>query len=197
MDYESILSALKVNAKPKAAIVSAERLKCAAQFMAVRGYRHNADSLKALEAYLAGYDILLSGSFGVGKTFFFECLSTDAKPIIRLNMNEAHLWKYDDLAEFLRDNCGNAMLIDDIRGDIGKDYGKAFDPLIVILENRYDCRSRTHYTTNLTNEELIDRLDHRDVDRLYTAKPFVIRRDESLRAPAPNPFYVSQLNKKG
>lgn len=193
MNYESILAALKPEAKPKALNVTAEWLTRVAQFMANRGYRHNADSLKALEAYLAGYDILLTGSFGVGKTFFFDCLSTATAPIVRLNMNEAHLWKYDDLADFLRDNRGNDMVIDDIRGDIGKDYGKAYDPLIVILENRFEVRARTHYTTNLTNEELIERLDHRDVDRLYTAKPFVIRREESLRSPLPNSFYVSQL----
>ena len=192
MDYNSILNdALAVKPKQSRVSVTEAGLRSAALRMAAKGYVHTPETIKALEAYLNGYDILLTGSYGVGKTFFFDCLSTPEAPIVRLNMNEAHLWKFDDLAEFLRDNACCDIVVDDIRGDAGKDYGKAYDPLIIILERRFDTLRRTHYTTNLTNEELISRLDNRDVDRLYTAKPFVITRTESLRMPKPNQWYLN------
>ena len=51
-----------------------EEFKTFATQMADLGYIHTAASLDALQAYMAGYGLLLMGDVGTGKTFFFEKL---------------------------------------------------------------------------------------------------------------------------
>lgn len=171
--------------------VSRERLMRKAARMAQFGYHQDTDTIQALRAFLEGYGILLSGQIGVGKTFFFECVYEGRERFSTIDMNEAHLWNYEKLNDFLNDNQRCDMLIDDIRGDMAKDYGKTFDPLIVILDNRLNSPARTHITTNLDNDGLINALDYRSVDRIYQlCKPFVFRRKESYRRAKPNSICV-------
>ncbi len=61
---------------------------------------------------------------------------------------------------------------------------REFDALLMILNMRDParCRFRTHFTTNLTNDELVENFDARVVDRIYgLAKCFRIETEESRR----------------
>lgn len=174
--------------RQNALTVSDEQIMRKAASMARRGYVHTATSIAALKAYMEGYGVLLSGNVGVGKTFFFECAEPEI-PI--LNMNIAYLWSFQQLEDFMSENRGTDILIDDIRGETGSNYGVKYDVLLVAIEHRLSTNARTHFTTNMTNEELIKVLDYRTMDRIYgIAKPFVFKPTASMRDATPNETFV-------
>lgn len=140
-------------------------------------------AVNAVEHYVNGYSLMLAGGVGIGKTYFFTCLPYDT---IILDMNEAVRWDYSILDEFLKATYKNDLVVDDlgVSSGIASDYGVKYDALLLILNRREKSRARTHFTTNLTNEQLIDAFDYRVVDRIYgMAKAVALTPRESRRTP--------------
>lgn len=182
MDYAELLKDIPVFHRKAPPPVMRKQLEAKAAAMARRGYIHNATTLAALEAYLQGYGILLSGGMGIGKTFFFNVLNPEPMPI--LSFNQCFLWKYEELEEWLDRNIAREIVLDDIGWESGRasNYGTRFDTLQVVLDSRL-CRSvRTHITTNCTNDELVEKYDPHVVDRIYECcKCFALPSAESRR----------------
>lgn len=197
-DIKDILCRLPNFRTPKAKDVTHEELFTKARAMARRGYAHNADTLKVLEAYLQGYGILLSGGVGIGKTYFFERVNPE--PIAVLSFNVAHLWKYEQLAEWLDEHRHEEIVLDDIGWDADKatNYGQRFETLQVALDDRLNRTSyRTHVTTNLTNDELLAKYDVHLVDRVYQlCKCFALNYADSRREATPNGQYFQDIKYK-
>lgn len=183
MDYAKVLKELSLYHRKAPPAVTQEQLAAKAQAMARRGYVHTEASLKALEAYLQGYGVLLSGGMGIGKTFFFQTLNPEPLPV--LSFNQCFLWKYEDLGEWLDNFAGRDIVLDDIGWETGRasNYGTRFDTLQVVLDARLRVgRARTHITTNCTNDELVEKYDPHVVDRIYECcKCFVLPPAESKR----------------
>lgn len=193
-DFASVLGSLpKYHRRPPREVPAAE-LAAKATAMARRGYRHTEQSLEMLEAYLQGYGVLISGGLGSGKSFFFE--TVEPEPIRELSFNVCHLWKYDRLDEWLTSAVNCDVVLDDIGWDADKsnNYGTKFEVLQIVLDARLRQSGRTHVTTNLTNDELIEKYDPHLVDRIYQlCKCFTLPQCESRRDAFPNWWYVENL----
>ena len=183
MDYAKVLNGLHLYHRKAPPAVTQEQLAAKAQAMARRGYIHTEASLKALEAYLQGYGVLLSGGMGIGKTFFFQTINPEPLPV--LSFNQCFLWKYEDLGEWLDNFAGRDIVLDDIGWETGRasNYGTRFDTLQVVLDARLRVgRARTHITTNCTNDELVEKYDPHVVARIYECcKCFALPPAESKR----------------
>ena len=190
ISVEQLLAGAKASFKPvlpKVAEVSDETLTRRINNMAARGYIFNPVTIEAMIAYLQGYGVLLSGSVGVGKTLFFRCASPE---IVIQDMGEMVGWKQNEVREWLDFCRDREVLIDDIGcgGSKAKDFGREYDALLMVLNARdpYRCRYRTHFTTNLTNDQLVEGFDARVVDRIYgMARCFRLPDEESRREAAP------------
>lgn len=139
--------------------------------------------IKAVEQYARGYSLMLVGGVGTGKSFFFTTLPYDT---ITLDMNEAVRWDFSSLDEFLKSTHKIDLVIDDlgVSSGISSDYGLKYDALLLILNRREKSKCRTHFTTNLSNEQLINAFDYRVVDRIYgMAQAIVLSPRESRRTP--------------
>lgn len=151
--------------------------------MSAAGYDFDRKSLEALEHYGRGYAIAITGVVGIGKTMFFRKLNPD---IIIADMNLISRWKFDDVGNFLDNHAGDEMVIDDLGTGTakGNDWGSPYDVLMVMLNVRLRSRKRTHFTTNLANDQLIAAYDYRAVDRIYGMAKFVtFTPRESRRMP--------------
>ena len=183
MDFAGILKSLPAVTVRQPNEVSRDELIAKARAMARRGYVHSEETLAALEAYLQGYGVLLSGGLGIGKSLFFETVNPE--PIKVLSFNRCHLWTADQLGDWLDQNVGNEIVCDDIGWDAEKarNYGQRFETLQYVLDARLTMSGcRTHFTTNLTNEELIGKYDAHLVDRIYQlCKCFALPPQESRR----------------
>lgn len=202
-DISLILGSLPFPKEPKEAPVTPTALRLKAAHMAERGYIHSRKSLEALELYLKGYALLLSGPVGVGKTEFFRKVEPDGG-VVRLPFNSCTLWDYDTLRSFLVDTKNRDIVIDDLGweravGDgISRSWGVKYDALQVILDYRLNLATRTHVTTNLSNDDLIKAYDYHLVDRIYElCKPVVWNTNEpSRRCAKPNALAVKEYTKE-
>lgn len=190
-DLKDVLGALPLLKARQPKPVTREELLAKATAMARRGYVHNADTLKVLETYLQGFGILLSGGVGIGKTYFFK--KVNPEPLAVLSFNVAHLWKYEQLADWLDEHRYEEIVLDDIGWDADKatNYGQRFETLQVALDDRLNRSTyRTHITTNLTNDELLVKYDVHLVDRVYElCKCFALASMDSRREATPNGQY--------
>lgn len=159
-------------------------LKSTVWHMAEEGYVFaHPCQLDALRAYMDGYGVLISGAVGIGKTFFFRKIDPD---IIILNMSELVAMGHEELEALVLRYLNSEVVIDDLGlgGSKAKDYGREYDALLAVLNWRERSRFRTHFTTNLTNDALVESFDARAVDRIYGfAKCFRWNIDVSMREP--------------
>lgn len=159
-------------------------LKAAVGRMAEEGYIFTHPcQLDALRAYIDGYGVLISGAVGIGKTLFFRRLSPN---IVILNMENLVALGRDDLLSLVNRYQDAEIVLDDLGlgGSKTKDYGREYDALLAVLNWRERSRFRTHFTTNLTNDALVESFDARAVDRIYGfAKCFRWDINVSMREP--------------
>lgn len=191
MDFANILGKLRTAKPMPPPAIDETTLFRKAQAMAGRGYRHSAESLEALQAYIQGYGVLLSGAIGIGKTFFFQSVEPEPLPI--LSFNSCTLWTFDKLEEWLMEHRSQQIVLDDIgwAESLSSNYGQRFESLQVALDYRVNCGARTHITTNLTNDELIEKYDAHLVDRIYQlCKCFKLPPCESMREASPNSTWI-------
>lgn len=147
-------------------VVTVQGLQRWANFMATKkGYRHSLESLEALEKYAQGYALLLTGSVGTGKTFFFQSLGQNIEIVSLATLAG---WKLDDIQRMLDNNRDYEVVFDDIGAEPAiSDFGVKQEILPLILERRQYCRKRTHFTTNLSAQEIEERYGVRSIDRIY------------------------------
>ena len=139
-------------------------LKAWASELARRGYRASKESLNALKAYLQGYGILLSGEVGTGKTRFFDALGG----IEKVSMIDIYANTLDEIVDIVGGLRDREIFVDDIGSEtVYSNYGCKMDILPWLIEKRMESDKRTHFTTNLTGEELSARYGARVFDRIY------------------------------
>jgi hypothetical protein len=132
------------------------------------------DALKAvIEDDLA---VGLYGNVGTGKTHFFRLLDRHFyRGSLRIwSMTAASMLALDDLLARLESLQNSDVVLDDIGSEIlCNNYGTRYECLPVIVEARLASPCRTHYTTNLTPDEITARYGARVADRLTVfAKAF-------------------------
>ena len=168
MDLQPILESLlrKVESRPvQDVVVSQESLTDFASRMAQRGYIPSEQTLMAVEKYLQGYGLWLTGGVGTGKTAFFRCLPLVHPPRI-FPMISTLGKSVDELRDWLHDNADNEIVLDDIGSEpVFNSYGSKFEILPWMLEARMESRARTHVTSNLTAKMVLDRYGARVIDR--------------------------------
>lgn len=168
----SILAGLPYPPRTQEKLVTPTALQAKAYHMAKRGYIHSRKSLEALEWYMKGYALILTGPVGVGKTMFFKCVEPDNEVRI-LPFNSCALWDYRELRDWLLATRNSDIVIDDIGweravGDgLARNYGQKYDALQIVLDYRLNLSAyRTHMTTNLNNEQLGRAYDAHLIDRI-------------------------------
>ena len=195
MNFKQIASELAADLKRPSVherTVTEDELKAAAAHMAKRGYVPSAAALSALEKYMQGYALWLSGDVGTGKTMFFRCvprmrtaINTDGA-IAFLPMGAILDWSVGDLSAFLRENAGSEVVIDDAgREPQFVEYGKRFEVLPWIVEKRMESASRTHFTTNFPKKFFDERYGYGLFDRMRSLAYHVRFDGESMRTLRP------------
>ena len=191
MEAKTIKEILASLPKPKdlkvsPRVVSAQAIRNYAAWMAEkRGYIHTSESLVALEKYLQGYSLLLTGAVGTGKTFFFQSLGQDLSIISLIGLSG---WKLEEIETMLINNSGRDVVFDDMGAEPPvSDYGVKQEIVPLILEKRYYLRRRTHFTTNLNAEQIQARYGVRVIDRIYGMTFPITFTGESRRDCQPMP----------
>lgn len=164
-----VKSVVKDSAEPPK--VSTAAVEMFAKNMAGQGYDLNADTLGMLVDYLKGYNLWLCGNVGVGKTFFFECISKvrasmGYSTLVKLSMIETQGWTMDNAREWIADNDDRDVVIDDVGTEpLMKSYGQEAELFPYLLEKRMQLSRRTHLTSNLGIIDIKKRYGERVADR--------------------------------
>lgn len=163
-----------------------------AKKMASFGYEMSEEPLKILCEYLKGYNLWLFGNVGVGKTFFFDCMSKvrwsmNMDRIITLSMIETQGWTMDDAAKWATNNEECDVLIDDVGAEpLLNHYGEKIEVFPYLLEKRMQLPHRTHLTSNLGPKDIMNRYDRRVADRFAQMfKGIEIKAKKSRRTLSP------------
>jgi len=141
--------------------------------MAKSGYEMSPKAIEAMTYYLKGYNIWLCGNVGVGKTYFFECMSRvrmsekGLPPIVKLSMIETMGWTMEMAREWCESHNDDDVLLDDVGSEpIMNSYGVKAELFPYLLEKRMQvARKRTHMTSNLGAKDILSRYDARVSDR--------------------------------
>lgn len=165
--------AKEMTAPEKVPCVSAGTVENVAKLMTSKGYVFTQKTLEILADYLKGYNIWLCGNVGVGKTFFFDCMSRVRRdwrgldPIHKLSMIETMGWTMEEAREWANDHEGDDVLIDDVGTEPEmNNYGVKAELFPYLLERRMqNFRRRTHLTSNLGPSDILKRYDRRVSDR--------------------------------
>jgi len=179
MNFDRILEELNAELerpRPQEVCVREDALAERARRMAAGGYVHGRESLAALEAYMRGYGLLLSGKVGTGKTMFFRLLKPTAvrvqqtgelPRIVIFSMVKTLGMTVDDLNGVLADHAYDELVLDDVGAEpVFNFYGGKMEILPYLLDRRMESPCRTHMTTNATHLELGRRYGARVMDRL-------------------------------
>ena len=163
-------SVKKVKSDPP--MVSESSVEQFAKNMVGFGYDLTTDTLGILVDYLKGYNLWLCGNVGVGKTFFFDCISKirsvmGYSTLVKLSMIETQGWTMDDAKEWVLDNADRDVVIDDIGTEpLMKSYGQEAELFPYLLEKRMQLVTRrTHLTSNLGIIDIKKRYGERVADR--------------------------------
>lgn len=152
--------------------IRASTLEFYAKKMSEQGYEMSEASLQILCEYLKGYNIWLCGNVGVGKTFFFQCMSRIRKsrnmsPILKLSMLETQAWTMEDAERWVNHTSDHNVLIDDVGAEPKLNhYGEKVEVFPYLLEKRMQISGlRTHLTSNLGPADILKRYERRVADR--------------------------------
>lgn len=161
--------------------VSDADVKSKAMEMAGRGYRFDEQTLGLVRPYLEGRGLMLCGNVGVGKTFFFQTAGIEAA----VNLKIAQGWDLREISAALDSYRETELLVDDVGAEELEymSYGTKTGLLAQIIEYRTEAGAPTHFTTNLTPQQLLDRYGVRVVDRMTHLAVRVMLKGESKRAP--------------
>lgn len=162
-DAKSLIDEINATAVPKAMTVSVEEVVRRAKGMARHGYRFTDQTLGFVRQMCLGRGLLIRGDVGTGKSFFFYCAGIPA-----ISMKIAQSRELKDICRALDSHSGSPIVVDDIGAEEAdyKSYGTAVRLLDLILEKRAEATAPTHFTTNLTIEQLQARYGDRAVDRI-------------------------------
>ena len=155
--------------------------------------------LKAFGEYVRGWQLLLAGKAGTGKTSFFKALiaakfsGADIYNIVKESKQSID-WVLQDM-DFYKNR---ELVIDDIGRESPKiEYGERTEVLDLIMSYREEhCPGvRTHYVTNLSVEELEARYGERVVSRLHYCRPISFLDEDKRRAKRFNvrPFSTTDV----
>ena len=158
------------------------------RFAAALGYEPSEAQKAALVAYVQGYQLLLAGKAGTGKTSTFRALQKAglmAWDVVVFNIQTWSLKSKDEILEALEDSKECEMVIDDVgRETVKNEYGEKFEVFDFVLGWREEnCRGvRTHVVTNLTASEREARYGERVVSRLHLCKVIAFADEDKRRA---------------
>ena len=158
------------------------------RFAAALGYEPSEAQKAALVAYVQGYQLLLAGKAGTGKTSTFRALQKAglmAWDVVVFNIQTWSLKSKDEILEALEDSKECEMVIDDVgRETVKNEYGEKFEVFDFVLGWREEnCRGvRTHVVTNLTASEREARYGERVVSRLRLCKVIAFADEDKRRA---------------
>ncbi len=182
---------------PAETAVNPEAVRKRAADMAAQGYLPTRASLLALEKYLQGYGLWLTGGVGTGKTAFFRHLappsirlrSTGRPPSIAiLPLVRTVEMGVDDVRSWLDEHNLDEVVLDDVGAEpVFNHFGGKFEILPYILDKRLGSPCRTHATSNLSAKALADRYrDARVIDRFAEMFARIDFGGPSLRRSRPN-----------
>lgn len=136
------------------------------------GYDFTPDSMSILADYLKGYNLWLCGNVGVGKTFFFECMSAVRRArgydrIVKLSMIDTQGWDMEAARDWAEEYRDEDVLIDDVGTEpTMKSWGQEAELFPYLLEKRMQISGRrTHLTSNLGILDIKRRYGERVSDR--------------------------------
>lgn len=176
--------------------VSKEALSRNANEMLTKGYLPNESSIAALEAYMMGFNLWLSGDVGTGKTFFFRaapvfippsgCASTPRRVFVDMATDFEGM-ELSEIREYLYDHRFDELVLDDV-GNEGtvNSYGNRREILPFILSERSKVGPCTHLTTNHEKKFFDERYGYGFFDRLRSSAFFVKFRGISRRVLTPH-----------
>lgn len=130
------------------------------------GYVHSEETVEAVCLWMKGYGLMLMGKVGCGKSSFFKCLGDSRirfwSPLVDMAK------RLDEIEECIDQMNGNELVIDDVGSEpVYNNFGVRLDLIPWVVEKRMQLCARTHFTTNLSAEELVKRYGPRVVSRMH------------------------------
>lgn len=184
------------NSEPELKQCVLEKFACV---MAQVGYDLTPNTVEIMSDYLKGYNLLICGLVGVGKTYFFDCINRIRKsrgfgPIIKLSMIDTQGWDMDTARDWIFSHKGEDLLIDDVGTEPKmKSWGQEAELFPYLLEKRMQLTNRrTHLTTNMSMDEMKARYGLRVRDRFdQMFKIEVITSRKSKRKQSLRPWLIA------
>ncbi len=212
INYDELLKKLERPPKEiKTEPFTQEEFEFIAGKMADLGYIHTKTSLKALEAYMSGYGLLLLGDVGTGKTFFFKTLFKAMEPTDRIlavcieqtksnpeiyRMSKTIGMAFNDIKDEVDGLYRQEVLFDDIGVEVvANDWGRKFELVPWLVDLRLKAARRTHFTTNLTADQLLERYGARTIDRMHTLVRVIEFKGKSHRQTIPDTEAILEFRK--
>lgn len=155
-------------------------LKKTLEQMARKGFVFNEKTYALTKRLCDGEGLMLCGPVGAGKSFFFY-----AAGIPGLSIQHARGQGMDALNYALNSWRDEDIVIDDVGSSDNSvnEFGTIHNLLSYVIDQRLECDGLTHFTTNLTPEQLLATYGQRIVDRMTEMCTRVVIEGQSLRKP--------------
>ena len=136
------------------------------------------------------YGVLLVGDVGVGKTYLVRKPRMTSANELSIQFQLNGIESVNALINNQIHYQGGIVVIDDIGTEpVAKNFGTDLDVVTYVIQRLYDINQvaekpiKLYMTTNLNQENLIERYGNRVVDRIYEMCDRVIIQDTNLRRP--------------
>lgn len=169
IDYQKLCIKHKPNAhNGRNILISEDELNELVQSFARNGYKcEHVEQVQAVEQYANGYNLLLSGGTGGGKTYFFSCKGITILDLPELVVKSKTL---SDLYCELVKLDDKEIVIDDVGHEPNScNYAPGTEAFPIVLNHRLTKQNaRTHITTNFTGRDIEKRYkDSSLLDRIF------------------------------
>lgn len=186
---ECRVTAQKAAAKCARRTATDENVRTILNKMAEIGYVASVPAYNAVKWYLEGFQLQMFGMTGNGKSSFFKALSevrmADGRKPFRfavLPMTMLNVAKSHDILAFLDFHSNDDLVIEDVGVQCEtSEYGNRHEMLGTILTLREYALARTHFTSNIHENQVSNLYGKRVFSRMHGTKIVDFNSERSYR----------------
>lgn len=118
-----------------------------------------------------------------------------------LRMSDTIGQRFNDINDEIKGLGRADVVFDDIGVEvIANDWGRKFELVPWLVDKRVRARGRTHFTTNLSPDQLLERYGVRTVDRMHELATVIEFKGKSHRKTLPNDaakrYFIEKMKRR-